>query len=81
MDEHYREIIAHYREAAFNHRLDLFLAYRDLRSEFDLIDQKEPPPDSSALLQWSSPRLLAKIKKFVAATTELLKRKRSTVQA
>ncbi len=80
MDEQYREIVASYRAAEFNQRLDMFLAYPDLRSEFDLIDQKEPPPDSSALLQWSGPPLLSKIKKYIAATTELLKRKRSTVQ-
>ncbi len=47
MTENYDEITAEYRDADFNHRLDTYLQFPQLRPKFILIDQNDLKTDLS----------------------------------
>ena len=48
MTQNYDKITAEYRDADFNHRLNLYLEFPRLRSDFILIDQNDLKTDLSA---------------------------------
>ena len=81
MEAQYSEMISAYREADLNQRLDMFLAFPDLRSKFGLIDQEELLPETGRLLGWPDHAGLNKIRKIMGTKIRLLKRKLSTASA
>ena len=74
MNENYHDIKAKYREADFNHRLNMYLQYPQFRSDFIRIDRKDLETDLSAGLK-SRPKIaLAQIGMVLGLVTTFTKK-------
>ena len=74
MNENYNGITAKYREADFNNRLNMYLQYPQLRSDFIRIDRKDLETDLSAGLK-SCPKMpLAQISMVQVLVTTFKKK-------
>ena len=61
MNENYEKIMAEYRDADFNKRLNMYLQLPRLRSEFILIDQHDLKTNLTVGLKLRKPSILAQL--------------------
>ncbi len=61
MEENYDRIISEYGDADFSQRLDMYVQFRELRSEFIQIDRDEPNNDPDSLFTWPGNSLSEKV--------------------
>ena len=74
MNESYHDITAKYREADFNNRLNMYLQYPQLRSDFIRIDRKDLETDLFAGLKSHQKIALAQISMVLGLVTTLTKK-------
>ena len=74
MIESHDKVMSDYTDADFNQRLNIYLQYPQLRSEFIEIDQAERKVDFSTEFDWGIRPLLTKITEIIGSVASGVKK-------
>ena len=74
MTVNYQQIIDEYKQTDFNHRMNIYLAYPQLRSKFMSIDRENLKIDIAAGVRLKKPSLSARMSVLFHLATSSIKR-------